>query len=124
MPFIFNFALRSKSNLLQRCVNIAEGKADKIEARKEMTIMASYLFISIIRIIIILMVYITYCFTQEIVLKSFDCIFNTDLNLNSAHNSQVTSNKLYYQSFEIATWQDFRNLINNFKRIKHPGVPS
>ena len=63
MPFIFNFGLRSKTSFLRKLAKVAEGKEE--QDGKEMTIMSSYLFISIARIIISLLVYITYCSTQE-----------------------------------------------------------
>ena len=67
MPFIANFGLRSKSKLLQKLAQTVEGK-DEEQDGKEMTIMFAYLFISIIRIIISLLVYIAYCYSQENIL--------------------------------------------------------
>ena len=64
LPFVANFGLRSKSNSLRELAKIAEGKHEEKDG-KDMTIMFSYLFISVVRIILPLLVYITYCFTQE-----------------------------------------------------------
>ena len=64
LPFVANFGLRSKSNSLRELAKIAEGKHEEKDG-KDMTIMFSYLFISVVRIILPLLVYIAYCFTQE-----------------------------------------------------------
>ena len=50
IPFVLNFGLRSKTSFLQEMAKVAEGKDE--QDGKEMTIMFSYVFISIARIII------------------------------------------------------------------------
>ena len=77
MPFILNFGLRSKTSFLQEMAKVAEGKDE--DDGKEMTIMFSYLFISIARSIISLLVYITYCFTQDNIQKTFFTLPSKDI---------------------------------------------
>ena len=69
IPFVLNFGLRSQTSFLQEMAKVAEGKDE--QDGKEMTIMFSYVFISIVRIIISLLVYITYCFIPETPLETF-----------------------------------------------------
>ena len=74
IPFVANFGLRSKSNSLRKLAKVSEGKHEEKDG-KDMTIMFSYLFISVVRIILALLVYMTYCFTQESILEYANKIF-------------------------------------------------
>ena len=99
MPFILNFGLRSKTSFLQEMAKVAEGKDE--DDGKEMTIMFSYLFISIARSIISLLVYITYCFTQENIKDTFFTLPSKDIVGFSSPGFQINDS---LKLFSVWIW--------------------